>query len=224
MAKTTISAIARELMATKGALSSEYRIYLKYAIAAIKDYRTSYNVYSNQQKVEVDSNAMFAIPEGYSGVNRVRVPFQGRLVDLWELPDMVDTTTLVSGKKKRLTINGENSPLAFNDGEPLNPFGYYSVQDCEVFVFSEQTYAYLVVDFVGDGIISSETKIDTSYQTMVEKYILWQIELMFGSNKSYAPMMKKDYEEEALKLRNAECRMTAEEFGAALIHGTFTNL
>lgn len=224
MAKTTISAITRELMAIKGALSSEYRVYLKYAIAAVKDYLTTYNPHSTQEKVVLSSNLTFIIPDGYNDVSRVRVPYQGRLVDLWELPDMVDTTTLQSGKKVRLSTNGENVPIAFNEGDAVNPFGYYSKQDCEVFVYSEQTYPYLVVEFVGDGIVSSETKVDTSYQTMIEKYVLWQVELMFGTNKSYAPMYKKDYEEEALKLRNAEMRMTTEEWGIAMIHGTWTNL
>lgn len=224
MAKTTISAAVRELMAIKGALSSEYKIYLKYAIAAVRDYRTSYNPYSTQEKVELSDMDSFIIPDGYSGVDRVRVPYQGRLVDLWELPDLVDTTTLIAGKRKRIKENGENVPVAFNFGEAVNPFGYYSVQDCEVFIFSETKHPYLVVEYSGDGLVSSETKIDTSYQAMIEAFVIWQIEQMYGTNKSYAPLYKKNYEEEALKLRNSERRLTAEEIGSALIHGTFTSL
>lgn len=224
MAKTTISAVARQIMVVRGATSSDMRIYLSYVAAAVRDYRTSYNPYSSQQKVELDSKDTFAIPDGYSGVNTVRVPYQGRLVQLWQLPDLTDTTTLEAGVRVRKAANGENVPLGFDEGDAVNPFGYYSIQDGVCFIYSEQKYPYLVVEFNGDGVINGETKIDTSYISMIEAYVKWQVEKEFGQNKSYVPLYKRDYEEEALKLRNSEMRKTPEEIAKLFVHGTFDNL
>jgi len=223
-ATTTISSAVREIMVKNKFPSADYRIYMGWAVDAVSKYRMSYNIYSEQRKIELDTNLSFPLPCDADGIVKIKVPFQGRFEELWELPDMVDTTTMVNGVTTRLKINGEGEPVNFNTGDAMNPFGYYSVENNQVFVITDNNYPYIVLEMETNGLLSGESLIPKRYRLMIERYVMWMSELVYGTNKSDVPYYQKLYDEEATTLRNAEERMTLEEFAATIIHGTFDRM
>lgn len=224
-ATTTLSGIVREIMVTKKARSEDYKIYLKWAADAVSKYRTTYEVYSEKIKIELDKKGTFSLPCNADGIVRISVPYQGRMEDLWELTDMVNTTTMVNGEVKRLELNGENERIGLDSDEPYNPFGYYSLsENREVFIVTDKDYDYVILEYETTGVTGGESLVPKRYKTMIERYVTWNYEMTYGSNKSVIPYYQKLYEDEAVMLRNANVRLTIEEVGKSFITDTFDRL
>jgi hypothetical protein len=164
-------------MANKG--EGFYKKFLQHAINGFREMNKHHYKNTKREKLTMDSNYIIPFPNDMVLCVNIYVPVNGVYKRLSKKDDLVDTTSLQAGVTIRDTADGEGESIQVNNygmgAGTTNIYGYYTEDKRNArFIFMTNYRTEVIIDYITNGISSSDDLIPTSCKQALQAWMLWQ--------------------------------------------------